>query len=66
MAFFNASNPTDRQYPITLLHTIFHSGLKMVQCRHGVVATIVVRQIFNEDKNLSQQIHEDKRQKDKC
>ena len=34
--------------------------------RHGLVATIVVRQIFNEDKNLSQQIHEDKRQKDKC
>ena len=31
--------------------------------RHGLVATIVVRQIFNEDKNLSQQIHEDKRQK---
>ena len=37
-----------------------------VVCRHGLVATIVVRQIFNEDKNLSQQIHEDKRQKDKC
>ena len=27
--------------------------------RHGLVGTIVVRQIFNEDKNLSQQIHED-------
>ena len=39
-------------------------GAKVI--RHGLVATIVVRQIFNEDKNLSQQIHEDKRQKDKC
>lgn len=34
---------------------------QMVVNRHGLVATIVVRQIFNEDKNLSQQIHEDKR-----
>ena len=30
---------------------------------YGVVATIFVRQIFNEDKNLSQQIHEDKGKK---
>ena len=41
-------------------------SLYSLGARHGLVATIVVRQIFNEDKNLSQQIHEDKRQKDKC
>ena len=34
--------------------------------RHEIVAKFVVRQIFNEDKTLSQQIHEDKGQKDKC
>ena len=31
--------------------------------RHEIVAKFVVRQIFNEDKNLSQQIHEDKGKK---
>ena len=43
-----------------------HVKRNHVNSRHGLVATIVVRQTFNEDKNLSQQIHEDKRQKDKC
>ena len=48
------------------MQKFFQKKLLTVGTRHGLVATIVVRQIFNEDKNLSQQIHEDKRQKDKC
>ena len=41
-------------------------GIYYIASRHGIVTTNVIRQIFNEDKNLLQQIHEDKRQKDKC
>ena len=52
-------------HPIQITLVNFKKYLQVVGI-HGLVATIVIRQIVNEDKNLSQQIHEDKRQKDKC